>query len=268
MRPRSKYRDEFKAKKQKKAAFKAALGLAALALAIIGIIYTLFFAGLFDLRTINIAGAETIPQSEIQSEVRNFLDSRAVVFKRRVNPALFTSEALQFELAIRFPKIESIKVVKKMPHTLDITLQERKPAGIWCMALQKKCFYFDKSGVAYEETNPTRGFLITNVTDNRSRELVMGSFVEDDTWLKNIVEAKELLHKAGVGAAEFRIPSNSFDEFEVETAEGWEIKFAISGNVPSQISALSTFLKEKIPSNKRSTLQYVDLRIRDRIYYK
>jgi len=80
--------------------------------------------------------------------------------------------------------------------------------------------------------------------------------------------AEELLPRAGVNVAELTIPPDSYDEFDARTAEGWKIMFGNSTNIEEQISALATFLKEKIKPEQRAKLQYVDLRIQDRIYYK
>jgi hypothetical protein len=131
-----------------------------------------------------------------------------------------------------------------------------------------KCFYFDRNGVAYAEAGQSSGFLILNVADYRGRAIALGSAVASEEWFKNIIAAGELLPKIGVNAAEFSIPSGSFDEFDAKTAQGWKIMFSTSTDVAKQISSLGVLFRDKLPASVRAGLQYVDLRIQDRIYYK
>ena len=176
--------------------------------------------------------------------------------------------SLATELMARFPKLESARVSKNFPHGISVTTQERKPAGIWCLSGKERCFYFDKNGVAFSATQFSSGFLVLNVLDYRPRELKLGSVVAESNWLINISRTRDLLAGADINISEFVILPNSFDEFYAKTAEGWRILFSNQTNVESQTNALAIFLKEKISPAQRASLQYVDLRIQDRIYYK
>jgi hypothetical protein len=55
-------------------------------------------------------------------------------------------------------------------------------------------------------------------------------------------------------------------EIKVMTSEGWYVLFDLTRDIKSQLSILKAALAEKIPDRKN--LQYVDLRIENRIYYK
>jgi hypothetical protein len=41
-----------------------------------------------------------------------------------------------------------------------------------------------------------------------------------------------------------------------------------ASDIPIQLVALKKFLDEKLPASRRQTIEYVDLKINNRIYYK
>ena len=267
------YQDKLRTKKRKKVILQFAMFCIAVIISLVCLVYALFFARLLDIRTVTVEGPDGL-WANISSAVDDWLNTGTRKFKRRNNILFFSSDKLSSQLVEQFPKLESIKITKKLPHSLIISGNERGPVGIWCLPAQAdlpgrgKCFYFDKNGIAFNETQPSTGFLILNITDQRSRELKLGDEVVAQDWLSNIIKAKESLVKFDVNISEFVIPIDSFDEFYAKTSEGWKILFSNSTDIEKQTNALATFLKEKITPSQRSNLQYIDLRIQDRIYYK
>tara|TARA_Y100000294_G_C8554923_1_gene336803 strand:+ start:769 stop:1755 length:987 start_codon:yes stop_codon:yes gene_type:complete len=57
------------------------------------------------------------------------------------------------------------------------------------------------------------------------------------------------------------------DELKFITTEGWQAFVSMQISIETQIKKLELALQDKIKS-QRSTLQYVDLRIKDRVYFK
>lgn len=267
------YKDELKAKKRKKL-LAGAVGFGLLIVAgAIGAVYLLFFARLLDVRNITIESSEEL-YAGIDSAVTDWLGSGLWGLTKRSNILFWSDDALASRLITQIPELESVAITRDFPHTLVISVKERKPEGVWCLSAQAGlsgqdwCFYFDKNGVAFGESRPSDGFLILNVIDQRSRELNLGDRVAEGVWITNIIKARESLAKNNINVSAFVIPPDSFDEFHAKTAEGWKIRFGNQTDIESQINALAVFLKEKISASQRASLQYVDLRIQDRIYYK
>jgi len=267
------YKDELRASKRKKLILKSAIFFAVLIIGLVGAVYLLFFARLMDVREVTVEAEEEM-RGRINNEISSWLNSGFWRFTEGSNLLFLSGNVLASRIIEKFPELESVKITKKFSHALIATVQERKPSGIWCLSAQAglseqaDCFYFDKSGKAFSSTQPSNGFLVLNVIDQRSRELGLGDKVAEEVWTKNIFKAKDVLSKHNISIAMFVIPPDSFDEFHAKTAEGWKILFGNQTDIESQISALAIFLKEKISPAHRATLQYVDLRIQDRIYYK
>ncbi len=266
MRPN--YKDELRIKKRKKVALRALIALFIIVAACVGLGYLLFFANLLDVRTIDISDAEIIPSAELRTATEEWLNGGFLGIARNKNLLFISAGELASELTAKFPRIDSVKIRKEFPHNLKITVVERQSAGIWCFIASGKCFYFDKNGVAYAEATQSSGFLILNVTDYQGQAVALGSRVSSEEWVKNIITARELLLKTGVNIAEFSIPSGSFDEFDAKTAGGWKILFSNSTDIAKQIASLGILFRDKLSAEKRTGLQYIDLRIQDRIYYK
>ncbi len=270
------YKDELRIKKRKKVALIALIALFIIVAACIGLGYLLFFAGLLDVRTIDIGGAEIIPSADLKIAAENWLNGGFLGIARNKNLLFISAGELASELTARFPRIDSAEIRKEFPHELKITVSERQSAGIWCFIAsnkpfgdaQGKCFYFDKNGVAYAEAALSSGFLILNVADYRGQAVALGSRVSSEEWTKNIITVRELLLKIGVSIAEISIPSGSFDEFDAKTAGGWKILFSNSTDIAKQIASLGILFRDKLPAASRASLQYIDLRIQDRIYYR
>ncbi len=270
---RQSYRDELHSKKRKRVIYKfVALGFVFLVI-IVSIFYLLFFARIFDIRNVNTSGLESIAQSDFDKAEGDWLNKKTLGISRRDNLLFISSDKLSSYLRSQFPKIETIKIEKKLAHVLNITITERKSVGIWCLPAQAGtstgvCFYFDKDGIAYAPTSVSTGFLITVINDNRNKNIVLGSSVSDPIWFKNILLAKEELAKIKISVSRFTIPADSFDEFYTVTSEGWKVLFSNSTDITKQISSLAVFLRDKLTTAKRASIQYVDLKIQDRIYYK
>jgi hypothetical protein len=262
------YKSEYKAQKRRKVIWKAGAISGGAVILIAGFVYLLFFSKFVDVRSVSINGAETIEQTDLNSAVSDWFSVKFLTVARRNNLLVLSSKKLVAYLSGKFPKLESVEVSKKLPHSIIVNIVERKPIGVWCLALVGKCFYFDKNLVAYAPTSGSAGFLLANIGDERNRDIVLGGEVAGDIWVKNLLLARDLLMKNAVNVQALTIPAGSFDEFNAVTSEGWKIMFSNQTDIARQISSLRIFLKDKIRPEQRAKLQYIDLRIDDRIYFK
>lgn len=237
-----------------------------------GLIYGLFFTKLFDIREISVTGAATISSEEIVSNVNEQLTHKFLSINRSSNMLFLKSNGVIKELSEDYPKLESITVKKEYFHKLNIEVKERSSVGIWCLMKKEQCLYFDKEGIIYDDAPNTSGFLVFNIKDERSRETNLGDRVESQIWLEDLALARQKLTELGFQIKELVIPEDSFDEFYAVVAAppsgGWRVHLSIDTDIVSQVNNMASFLKQKLSSERISQLQYVDLRIADRIYYK
>ena len=55
---------------------------------------------------------------------------------------------------------------------------------------------------------------------------------------------------------------------DIKTNENWQIYFDLNSDTNLQIIKLNSLLKNEISQTSRASLQYIDLRFKDRAYYK
>ena len=77
---------------------------------------------------------------------------------------------------------------------------------------------------------------------------------------------KSLAEEVGLRVLDFIIEDEDND-LKINTNEGWYILFDKSRDIRSQLDSLRLILTEKIKEDRKN-LEYIDLRIENRVYYK
>src|SRR3989338_67882 len=264
----TRYHDQLKLEKRRHLMRKVLFVLVITLIVCAGLIYGLFFAKLFDVREITITGGQTLNNNEIFDFVSQKIEQKVFGIKRGSNLFFLSSEKIEQELLKTYPKIDAVMAAKSYFHKLNIEVKERSSYGIWCLTKQDKCYYFDKSGVLYDSAPSTSGFLLFSVKDERRRDVKLGERAEEQSWIDSLVLARQKLTERGFQVKELVIPEDSFDEFYALESRGWKIQMSINTDLDAQIKTIADFLKQKLTPERIIQLQYVDIRIADRIYYR
>lgn len=107
------------------------------------------------------------------------------------------------------------------------------------------------------------------VKDFRKISARLGDYPIEGSFLKAIVATEEMIDFLQLFQYDyFFIPEYSVGEFWIKTTEGWDVFIDKEVDLETQIIALKKLLEEKIGIEKRDKLEYVDLRINGRMYYK
>ena len=196
------------------------------------------------------------------------MQKRSLGLMRKRNILLFSSQTIRPELLDAFPRIDTIKIRRTSLHTLEIAIRERIPVGLWCLPARQTCFYYDANGIAFSQILPSSGFLYVPVNDFRDRPISLGAPVAPDSLRNDIFDAKKILQFGDLNISEIDIPADAYNEYHAVMREGWKILYSTDTDNRKQTNNLLVFLKEKLSKATRANLEYVDLRIEDRIYYK
>jgi len=227
--------------------------------------YILLFSPLFKIQAVEIFGNREVETEEIKN---NF---------NYGNIFLNTEEKIKNDLIKKIPKISDLEIKKDLiKRTIKLEIQERKEIGIVCQISEQRtgnneqfeeCFYIDGQGIIFEEAPQTSGSLILLIKDYSQRDYYLGKKVFEEGLINFISETREgLSSEIGLRVLEFEILFYPTNELKVVTSEGWYILFDLERHFKNQLLGLKTALEEKIQN--RETLEYVDLRIENRIYYK
>jgi hypothetical protein len=207
-------------------------------------------------KEINVYGNKEISSEEIKNNIQS------------VNILLMTTNGLKNKLLENFPKISAIEIKKNiLKRTIAITIAERESLGIICKENTANCFYFDKNGVIFEDAPQTSGSLILLIKDSFSEEFSLGKKILEEQIISSIADFREgIFSLTGIKINWFEIYTHPPKESKIITSEGWYLLLDLSRDTEKQLSVLKTALDEKIKDRKN--LEYIDLRIENRIYYK
>jgi len=196
------------------------------------------------------------------------LISTNLPFKAGFNILLFSGDNLKTDLAAAFPEITDIKTKKKLFHSVIIDFVKRVPVGFWCQPKADKCYYFDKEGIIFKEAPETEGSLILKITDLNNQNAQIGNKVINDDLLNFITNFyNQISNFKKFKIIEFKIKPMTNIDLEAITNSSWSIYLDPAQNPESEANNLFTVLTEAL-KNQTYNLDYVDLRIPSRIFYK
>lgn len=238
-----------------------------LAFLLIGLASFLFLDAI-QIKSIVFRGLESIEEEEIRKSVRDLLNGRELFLFPKSNIFLASSKEVESNLRRKFPRIDSIDVNKDFfPPGLSLTIKERALWVVLCRA-DEECYYMDKEGIIFGRSPQFSGTLITKIK---------GFASTTPSLLSSPLRARELdyirIFKDGedmfeeLGGLQFVFDDESRDSFEIETSEGWRVILDVNADPEELLENLILSLREEI-KGKRSNLDYIDLRLGNKIFYK
>jgi cell division septal protein FtsQ len=238
---------------------------------LLGIVYISFFASIFDIREVKIGKLDNINSSQVQKIADTWLTKSIIFIKRNRNFILFNPKEISQLIKINILLADSVSVVRN-GHTIEINISEREPVGVWCFSKKEVCYFFDSSGISYQLTNPTEGFIYAVVNDNRNRDVELGREVETKEWRNRIFMIREQMKQNGFEISSFDLTDDETGGFFINVLYKDDNKFkmmlSVSTDIVRQLNAFVNIYLKKMTSEERSQLEYADLRIPDRVYYK
>lgn len=230
------------------------------------------YYGLFSQRlqvlAVEILGNEKIPAGEIEAVAKESIKREllgAGLFAISSRSILVTDKKGTIkDVLTTFPKIKEVKVQRKFPQKVIVSVKERDPVAVFCDA-SEACFLIDDEGVIFEEANNTPSGMLTIRNEAPPGEASLGEFMVK----KNIIAAimgieKSLRDNFQIGVSEVRVGN----PLVVKTTEQWEISFDKEQDMAGQIAKMNLLLKDEIPVEARKSIQYIYLQYKDRAYYK
>ena len=263
-------KNKYSAKKKRKFLLKFFLWLILILAIAAGVVYLLFFSKVFYVKEVSIANQSFVPNQDIRETVDDFLAQKKFFVSGFRNLIFVESDKMQSLITDAFSQAENVVVEKKYPHTVKVSLDGKVAIGIWCFGEKGSsgCFYFDKNGVVFETSADSDGPLLLKIEDEKGQFEKLGQAVTDKELLAFILSIRPELEKVKIDIKKIIVLADEDFRVDVQTTEGWKIYFSTKDDLKSQVNSLNVFLGQKISPEKRSILQYIDVRIPNRVYYK
>jgi hypothetical protein len=217
-------------------------------LVLAGVVYLVWFSGIFTVRTIEITGGKYSAEELGLSTGENIL---------------FWKPSIELK---NIPRIASFGVEKKyFEQKVILNLEARDKYVIWCLDIRDGCWWVDRNGVIFSEAPDLKGPLIFRlVRDASDRSFSLGDNALDAPDLfPNLVAAFNFLDEIDLEVQEFRISDLKLREATATLKNGTDIYFSLTLDPNFGLEVVRS-LRE---SGDWSIIKYLDLRVPNRAYY-
>lgn len=235
------------------------IGLIVVPLALLG--WLIFFTDTFVVQAVTVLDARDHTSQAVRA-----------IIEERVGRNIFfiRTEDLQQRILADVPQVRTAHILRKLPGTLKVVLQEKEPS---LLLLSKANYYFvDAEGIAYEEArlDTLPGVVLPVVKNNdQGTNVVIGNPVVEKSFVEFVLRLQEELPNIiSAEVAEIRIPSLAAREVHFLLNNNWEIRFDVTRSAAAQLDVLARLLRDTISEEEKQALEYVDLRIPNRVYYR
>jgi cell division septal protein FtsQ len=235
-------------------------------------IYVFFFSDFCRIKRIEITGNVDLSSSQIDDFIKSKIEGRYWKVFPRDNFFFISSSSIEKALLDNFKKIRIANISKFYPDSIKIKIAERKSLLIWCS--RDICHVLDEEGTAYDRIELDSPLIQQNdlikLVDLSERSVEEGENILDRDSILFLTGLKEEIEKSQIIApdTDWKTPSPVSQKFEVESKEEWKIFFSAKVDHHKALRTLKIFLESEIGEEKRKDLEYVDLRVENKIFYK
>lgn len=233
------------------------------------LIWLLLGTNIFVVQLITIVDAREHTEAEIRTLLQNKLVQPQTTSWRN-NIFFIQTEPWEEEIVRNIPRVRSAHITRLLPNTLKVVVQEKRPNLL--LLSQRKYYLVDDQGIAYEEVqlNTLPGIVLPTVKNKRAEEtIVLGTPVLSEAFIAFVHRMyEELPKRLSTQVAEIHTPSLIAREVTFVLTNNWEVRFDTTRDPMEQVEVLQRLADTLLTPEEKIMLEYIDLRIPDRIYYK
>lgn len=259
-----------KEKKRRKQKLKILALAAAAAALLVAACYGLFFSPYFVVRDTSVNGVEQVSRDDVVRIVSGFLEQRTLFVLSQRNIFFFPTAAAERAIGALSPRIASVRVRTHLfARTVSVDIAERHIFGITCGegTHAERCYFFDETGMLFAEAPLIEGAanLLIRSTDIVPGIALPAPLLHGPT-VRYFKELKQATERVGVILDSFALRGEYGDATAHATA-GFDILFTMEREPKAYAEVLGVLFAKEI-QDQAAQLEYIDLRVEDRAYYK
>jgi len=242
-------------------------------IAVLGtVIWFLIYGEFMQINKIKVSGTRMISPADIITLIQDG-DSRREGLLGFILPEnhklIFRNNAELFQfIQKRFPRVATTNITHNYENrAIYIVITERHEAATWCVTANnsRHCFWLNDEGLVLGKALDSRGTLIPVITDKTNRDIFLGRKLIDKEKLKNLIKATEMFSEFGWVMTEIVIDDSLLRDAVVTIASGQKIFISLLRSPETEGRPI---LNEMILSDKWSRIEYVDIRVEGKGFYK
>ncbi|MEK7078279.1 MAG: hypothetical protein AAB911_01790 [Patescibacteria group bacterium] len=151
----------------------------------------------------------------------------------------------------------------------DTNTTNAAAGGLYAVLCRNEnCFSLDKNGMTYADAGRMSGNLILTLEDKTERNIKLGDkFLGSEALAKLYFIKTSISRDLAIGLASVQTHDPNREDFDFITNQNWIVRVTLRENAYKTMETLKRTLEQISPSNI-PLLEYVDLRISNKVYYK
>ncbi len=239
----------------------------------IALIWLLFCAPFWKIKNIEVEGLTRFNESEIINVIKPSFSDKRLLFFSNQNLILFKKNVI-IEKVLSDHKFSNVVIKKKIPNTLKIIINEKPYSFIFCE--NDFCNYVSIDNylldiIDLKDENNSQDIEKYYIINNEASDSLVKSNKSlniDEDYLNYIakLDLETNNYSNDFQVLYYIIPDNYFKKVLIKTTEGPELIINVNREVREQLDQFSLVKKEMI-KDKFKELEYIDLRISNKIYF-
>jgi len=228
------------------------------------IVYLFLLFEPIQIDNVSISGNKKVKTEDIKNIVLLNID-------KNISKSIFLADTqvLQKEILDKYPQINYAKVSKKLFKTINVEVAEKIPVSVFCQAkvLPEGCYFLDQGGVIFEALKDYAPDFSVIKKSQEEPDIFLGKKIFDKNVIDAVLKTKKILKENyNIDIREALLVNPS--QLNIRSSESWEVLLNLEADVNLQIVKLDLLLKNEISEKERRGLSYIDMRFKDRAYYK
>lgn len=236
------------------------------------VVYSLFFSGFLEIKNISVSGSQDLVQKELEQKIQSYYQGKYSRFVPKSNILLASEKILEGKLKDDFKKIESVAAEKKFPGTLSVRIAERKSLVVWCSG--GPCYIIDQNGYAYQgvglDSREATENNLVKIVDEGAKPVKLGEKIISAEYAGFFPQVREAFVQEGNFDIEdeYSVKSRVSGSVKIRSRTGFDI--FLNSQIPASqsVGTLKIFLESELKPENISALEYVDLKVENKVYYK
>ena len=238
-----------------------------------------------NIDSIEISGNKIIDTVDLKDLIQSDLNGHYFGFFSKTNFLIYPKNKIKNDLITKFKRIKDISIDINNFRTLNISITEREGKYLWCgndlpIADNNSilnCYFLDSQGYIFDQAPYFSGEIYFKFygTDNSIKNDPAGVYFLPE-YFEKIISLKENIEKMGLKPTIFYLENSEDADIYLSSPntliERPKVTFKLNSDYEKLAENLEAAIKtEPLKSNlknKYSSLQYIDLRFGNKVYYK